>query len=430
MLLLFFAGETPGGRKMRRFTDKCKACAQRRLLKRTTGKNKVSLLAPLTLSTVAHVARGSVATVRRQSKAVAARVSSVRVSVRASVRVSATRASDVLVRASDVARASVVRRSSQPPLRVPPLRSSPEAPGRRGSVVRDGAGRRRSCGTVHTPRAVAMRRSIADAGARTPRAVAMRRSIADAAVHEPRSPGSPSPTSKLGASGNTVVDDATLSSDEDEETQDVGKVGGKRGAKGKAGGEGGLSRLAQAKVDGGESRPPSPSPGGTPASLAVYAALQRGVVWRRQQTKEHAEHAAASPAAAGPAAPPKRARRGSVAAAARGAAHSAATGTQEAARAAAMAAAGMAVGFSPLPSPPSSPSEMISDEISDEISYELSEAALERLLSALDFSRSVNAARSESTHGLAELNRARPQASAGRACEPASGGSHTKAPEA
>lgn len=413
MLLLFFAGETPGGRKMRRFTDKCKACAQRRLLKRTTGKNKVSLLAPLTLSTVAHVARGSVATVRRQSKAVAARVSSVRVSVRASVRVSATRASDVLVRASDVARASVVRRSSQPPLRVPPLRPSPEAPGRRGSVVRDGAGRRRSCGTVHTPRAVAMRRSIADA-----------------AVHEPRSPGSPSPTSKLGASGNTVVDDATLSSDEDEETQDVGKVGGKRGAKGKAVGEGGLSRLAQAKVDGGESRPPSPSPGGTPASLAVYAALQRGVVWRRQQTKEHAEHAAASPAAAGPAAPPKRARRGSVAAAARGAAHSAVTGTQEAARAAAMAAAGVAVGFSPLPSPPSSPSEMISDEISDEISYELSEAALERLLSALDFSRSVNAARSESTHGLAELNRARPQASAGRACEPASGGSHTKAPEA
>ena len=438
MLLLFVAGETPGGRRVKKWTDKCKACSQRCLRSRKKGR---------TLSQQYHAARGPLAEVGHHSKAkgFGARVSdaigaskaSVRASCsrlsdavrasRASVRASASRASGALVRASGVARASmVVRRSSKPPLgaeatwqrrggaeasasaeaemsavgrrrsRVPSLTPPRDAPGRRATVVRDGPGRRAS---LH--RTAAMRRSIADAAMRPPSP-----GPGSGSAQSPPGPGSGSARSTGSGSARSTgstdsarstgslgaEDEATLSPDEEEESPVAGEVGCKRGAKGQAGGEGGLHRVALAEDEEGDG-----DGGDSAASVAVYAAMQRGVEWRREQTKKHET---TSPAT-GRSAPP-RARRKSVAVAARGVACGAVKGTVKGTKAVAKHAAVAATGLlSPLPSPPSSPtSEPISEATpqlisSQPISDDLDEEARERLLGAIAFGRSANAARSE-----------------------------------
>ena len=52
--------------------------------------------------------------------------------------------------------------------------------------------------------------------------------------------------------------------------------------KGKAAGAGGLHRIAQAGDEEGDGEGSDSA-----ASVAVYAAMQRGVEWRREQTKKH-----------------------------------------------------------------------------------------------------------------------------------------------
>jgi hypothetical protein len=153
-----------------------------------------------------------------------------------------------------------------------------------------------------------------------------------------------------------------------------------------------LHRIAQAEDEEGDG-----DGGDSAASVAVYAAMQHGVEWRREQTKKHET---TSPAT-GRSAPP-RARRKSVAVAARGVARGAVKGTVKGTKAVAKQAAVAATGLlSPLPSPPSSPtSEPISEATpqlisSQPISDDLDEEARERLLGAIAFGRSANAARSE-----------------------------------
>jgi len=253
----------------------------------------------------------------------------------------------------------------------------------------------------------------------------MRRSIIDASMLRPPSPapglGSARSTGSAGSARSTGStdsarstgslggeDEATLSPDEEEESPVAG-VGTPRGAKGKAAGAGGLHRIAQAEGEEGDG-----DCGDSAASVAVYAAMQRGVEWRREQTKKHETTSPAVGALPGRSKAPKRARRQSVAVAARGAARGAVKGTKTVARHAAVAASGL---LSPLPSPPSSPTsepiseatpqlispKLISDDLrrrSPTISDDLDEEARERLLGAIAFGRSANAARSERPPGI------------------------------
>ena len=94
-----------------------------------------------------------------------------------------------------------------------------------------------------------------------------------------RSTGSSDSARSTGSLG--AEDEATLSPDEEEESPVAG-VGTPRGAKGKAAGVGGLHRIAQAEDEEGDG-----DGGDSAASVAVYAAMQRGVEWRREQTKKY-----------------------------------------------------------------------------------------------------------------------------------------------
>ena len=407
MLLLFFAGETPGGRRLKKWTDKCKACSQRCLRGRKKGR---------TLSQQYHAARGPLAEAvqrpkakgfgARLSDAIGASTASVRASCsrvsgavrasRASIRLSLSRASGALVRDADAETDADPRTSRMPSLTPVVL----GGPGRRGTAVGGGPGLEGRRATLH-------------------RNAAMRRSIIDASMLRPPSPapglGSARSTGSAGSAGSARStgslggeDEATLSPDEEEESPVAG-VGTPRGAKGKAAGVGGLHRIAQAEGEEGDG-----DGGDSAASVAVYAAMQRGVEWRREQTKKHETTSPAIGALPGRSKAPKRARRQSVAVAARGAARGAVKGTKTVARHAAVAASGL---LSPLPSPPSSPTsepiseatpqlispKLISDDLrrrSPTISDDLDEEARERLLGAIAFGRSANAARSERPPGI------------------------------
>ena len=407
MLLLFFAGETPGGRRLKKWTDKCKACSQRCLRGRKKGR---------TLSQQYHAARGPLAEAvqrpkakgfgARLSDAIGASTASVRASCsrvsgavrasRASIRLSLSRASGALVRDADAETDADPRTSRMPSLTPVVL----GGPGRRGTAVGGGPGLEGRRATLH-------------------RNAAMRRSIIDASMLRPPSPapglGSARSTGSAGSAGSARStgslggeDEATLSPDEEEESPVAG-VGTPRGAKGKAAGVGGLHRIAQAEGEEGDG-----DGGDSAASVAVYAAMQRGVEWRREQTKKHETTSPAVGALPGRSKAPKRARRQSVAVAARGAARGAVKGTKTVARHAAVAASGL---LSPLPSPPSSPTsepiseatpqlispKLISDDLrrrSPTISDDLDEEARERLLGAIAFGRSANAARSERPPGI------------------------------
>ena len=407
MLLLFFAGETPGGRRLKKWTDKCKACSQRCLRGRKKGR---------TLSQQYHAARGPLAEAvqrpkakgfgARLSDAIGASTASVRASCsrvsgavrasRASIRLSLSRASGALVRDADAETDADPRTSRMPSLTPVVL----GGPGRRGTAVGGGPGLGGRRATLH-------------------RNAAMRRSIIDASMLRPPSPapglGSARSTGSAGSAGSARStgslggeDEATLSPDEEEESPVAG-VGTPRGAKGKAAGVGGLHRIAQAEGEEGDG-----DGGDSAASVAVYAAMQRGVEWRREQTKKHETTSPAIGALPGRSKAPKRARRQSVAVAARGAARGAVKGTKTVARHAAVAASGL---LSPLPSPPSSPTsepiseatpqlmtpKLISDDLrrrSPTISDDLDEEARERLLGAIAFGRSANAARSERPPGI------------------------------
>ena len=443
MLLLFFAGETPGGRRLKKWTDKCKACSQRCLRGRKKGR---------TLSQQYHAARGPLAEAvqrpkakgfgARLSDAIGASTASVRASCsrvsgavrasRASIRLSLSRASGALVRDADAETDADPRTPRMPSLTPVVL----GGPGRRGTAVGGGPGLEGRRATLH--RNAAMRRSIIDASMLRPPSPApglgSARSTGSAgSAGSARSTGSTDSARSTGSLGGE--DEATLSPDEEEESPVAG-VGTPRGAKGKAAGVGGLHRIAQAEGEEGDG-----DGGDSAASVAVYAAMQRGVEWRREQTKKHETTSPAVGALPGRSKAPKRARRQSVAVAARGAARGAVKGTKTVARHAAVAASGL---LSPLPSPPSSPTsepiseatpqlispKLISDDLrrrSPTISDDLDEEARERLLGAIAFGRSANAARSrEATRDSAGLKRARPQGSPGRACEPAGIGCHSK----